>query len=115
MFSITLYALAAFAILIPNLHAQYSGSNFFNCYDVQLPNGTFTSPRCCVNYTQSTDNYYTGTDCVGGSVSEDSSIYYCANGNPINPPIPGAVNSACCGWYANTTSYLCTPKPVASL
>ncbi|KAI0130251.1 hypothetical protein BJ170DRAFT_593763 [Xylariales sp. AK1849] len=91
------YILVAAAILVPQFHAQYSGSNFFTCYDTQLPNGTYTQPRCCVSYYESTDGLYTGVDCVGGLVSEDSSIYYCANGHPSDPAIAGAVNPACCG------------------
>lgn len=131
--SFTVYLLAAAATLIPQIHAQYGGSNFFMCYDTQLPNGTYTTPRCCVSYDQSTDGLYTGYNCTGASVSEDSSIVYCANGNPIPPEIDGAVNPGCCGWvseasfyfslsieklansaqYAGTTSHLCVPKPVA--
>ncbi|KAH6645188.1 hypothetical protein BKA67DRAFT_542162 [Truncatella angustata] len=83
--------------MAPGMKAQYGGSNFFWCFDIQLPNGTYTSPSCCISYYESSGGYYTGVDCVGAYVSEDSSIYYCRNGNPDVPEIPGAVNPGCCG------------------
>lgn len=104
MVSINTSLFAIAVTLVPNLLAQYSGSNFFTCFDIQLPNGTYTSPRCCINYYQSTDGLYTGVDCVGGLTSEDSSIYYCRNGNPLEPPIAGAVNPGCCGWVSSNLS-----------
>lgn len=111
VFAPSLLALAA--IGFPIIQAQSSGSNWVYCWGDPLPNGTATKPDCCVSYTPSTEGLYTGLDCVGAWVSEDSSIYYCPNGHPIEPQIPGAVLPGCCAYSVGTLSYLCKPKPVA--
>jgi hypothetical protein len=91
------------ALMAPGLYAQLGGSNFFTCFEVQLPNGTYTGPACCVSYYQSTGGLYTGVDCVGAYTSEDSSIFYCRNGHPDEPPVAGAVNPACCGTVSSAS------------
>ncbi|KAF3018558.1 hypothetical protein E8E14_012713 [Neopestalotiopsis sp. 37M] len=108
-----LLAIAAAIGFLPAIQAQYSGSNWVQCWGDPLPNGTTTRPDCCVSYTPSTDGLYTGQDCVGAYTSSDSSIFYCANGHPIEPQIPGAVLPGCCAYSVGTTAYLCKPKPVS--
>ncbi|ORY68330.1 uncharacterized protein BCR38DRAFT_422769 [Pseudomassariella vexata] len=112
--SIVLLLPAVVLLMATTAQAQSSGTNFFWCWG---RSDNLTQERCCGAYYPSEDGLYTGTPCTAAWTSEDSSILYCANGNPVDPIIPGAVLPACCASHSNSTpgtSFKCSPKPISS-